>query len=157
MPGTQSPAMGPFRNFQAPSARSGFSLIEFAAIAAILGILAAAVGINAMERMRRAAREAESLSMETMAAALKTNILRHKRIPASSEWPQAIATELSIPVARVLATRTGNPRAFLEDPGFSIGAPTGAVRNLPYQQSSAGSIEPVNPRAILVSSVSENA
>lgn len=131
----------------------GFTLLEFIAVLAILVFLATVVGLNVLERMKRAARQAEAISMETMVGALRTNILRTKQIPTAANWPQAIANELGVPVSRVQKTRPGFNRLFREDPNLQIGAATNLIRRLPFTQTANGSIEPVNPRLVMASTL----
>lgn len=131
----------------------GFTLIESISVLAILAILASAVTLNMVERMKLASRQVETTSMESMAEALRSYIIRTKRIPAESEWPAAIAQELGISVSRVQKTRMGNLRTFMADPTLSVGAPTNTAFSLPYVQGMLGTVTPANPRLLVVSSV----
>lgn len=136
--------------------RTGFTFIELIGVLGIVTVLVAVVTLNVINQMKRAAREAEAKSMETMRDALRAHILRTKTIPAPSAWPQAIAAELGVPVSRVLNTRVGFARYFQDDPNLAIGSPTNATRSLPFSQGVTGSVEPLNPRLLLVSSLATN-
>lgn len=137
-------------------ARVGFTLIEMIAVLAIITILVAVATVNVIGQMKQAARKAEAQSMESMRDALRAYILRNKHIPAPADWPKAIAAELGVPLERVTKTRIGYPRFFCEDPQLDIGAPTNGTRKLPFVQGATGSVEPINPRLTLVSTLGTN-
>ncbi|MBX3746243.1 MAG: type II secretion system protein [Verrucomicrobiae bacterium] len=131
----------------------GFTLIELIGVMSILTILASAVTLNVVAQMKRAARETEARNLETMRDALRDRILRTKQIGTPNQWAQAIADELAIPLVHANETRLGYARRFLVDPGLQIGnIMTGGV-TLPYTQGMHGSIEPVNGRVMLISTL----
>jgi type II secretory pathway pseudopilin PulG len=125
----------------------GFTLIEFLAIVGIIAFLASVVLVNVIQRMKRSAQDAETLSMEAIAGALRTNIIRTKRIPTVANWPQAVAEELSLPLSRVTQTRVGNARVFLADDAWP------AALTLPYTNAVTGTALPANARLLVASSV----
>ncbi|MCC7375588.1 MAG: type II secretion system protein [Verrucomicrobiales bacterium] len=137
-------------------ARAGFTLIEMIAVLSIITILVAVATLNVIGQMKQAARKSEAQSMESMRDALRSYILRNKHIPAPADWPKAIAAELGVPLERVTKTRIGYPRFFCEDPLLDVGAATNGTRKLPFIQGATGSVEPLNPRLTLVSTLGTN-
>jgi prepilin-type N-terminal cleavage/methylation domain-containing protein len=135
-----------------------FTLIEMIGVLAIITVLASIAALNVVQRMKRAAQEADALSVETMIGALRTNILRTKQIPVPAQWPQVIATELAVPVSRVQQTPLGQGRLFLADPSLEIGSPSlpSGNRVLPYTQGLLGTVAPANPRLAFVSSLASD-
>jgi type II secretory pathway pseudopilin PulG len=133
--------------------RSAFTLIEFIGVLAILAIVAGVFATSLVGRFKRASRESDGTSVSTMTEALRTRILRTQFIPALNDIPQAIAEELSVPVSKVQASLAGFPRVFLIDPALQLGSPTGGTRTLPFLQTVRGSIEPVSPRFMFISSL----
>lgn len=128
----------------------GFSFIELMAVLAIVGILAAAVATTTMSRLRRTAREVETANMANIAEALRTHVRLNRSVPAVAQWPTVIARQMSVAPDQVVATPAKVARLFLLDPGARIGATNGAT--LPYVQGVAGALEPLNARALIVSS-----
>ncbi len=154
-PYVPSPFVPGSRNLnRPPSPRSGFTLIEFIGVLAILAIVAGIFATSLVGRLKRASRESEATSVSTMTEALRTRILRTQFIPALADIPQAIAEELSVPISKVEGSLAGFPRVFLIDPALQLGSPTGGSRTLPFQQTVFGSIQPASPRFMLVSSLS---
>lgn len=133
--------------------RAGFTLIEFIGVLAILAIVASLVATSLVGRLKRATRESDSTSVATMTDALRTRILRTQFIPAPADIPQAIADELSLPLSKVQSSLAGFERVFLVDPALQIGSPTSGVRTLPFQQTVRGSVQPVSPRFMFISSL----
>lgn len=138
-----------------PTRSRAFTLLEMIAVLTVIVLLASAVALNVLENLRWTARSADRIELQTMTEALKDHILRTHRIPPASEWPDAIAQELSVPVGRVLKSAGAQSRLFLEDPDLEIGSPAIAanLRKLPYTQGGAGSVPPSQPRLTFLSSL----
>ncbi len=145
--------MKPHSTSPSRRSRSGFTLIEFVGVLAVLSIVAGLFATSLVGRLKRATRDSDGASVNAMTDALRTRILRTQFIPAATNIPQAIADELSLPLSRVQSSLAGFGRVFLVDPSLQIGSPTGSVFNLPYQQTVRGSIQPVTPRFMVVSSL----
>lgn len=139
-----------------PPARTrtkGFTLIELVAVLTVMAVMLTMLATSLMGRLQEATRESDTISISTMTEALRTRILRSQVIPSVTDMPHAIAEELSLPAGRVQNSLAGYSRVFLIDPTLEIGAPTSLVRTLPYHQSVYGSVEPLNPRFIVLSSL----
>ena len=117
----------------------------------VIVILAAIVTENVVERMKAAAREAERTSLNSITESLQSRILRTKSIPGTNTWAQEVATTLAEPLNRVTANASGNNRILLFDPSFRVG--TNAASVPPYTQTAAGSLAPVSPRVVILSSL----
>jgi prepilin-type N-terminal cleavage/methylation domain-containing protein len=135
------------------SSQDGFTMVELIGVIAIAAILASMVSLNVVSHMKNAARQTEASNIETLRDALRDYILRTRQIPAATNWPAAIADEMGVPLSHVLQTRLGYARVFRDDPILEIGAATSVVRKLPYFQGMTGSVEPVSPRALLISTL----
>ncbi|MGE3312955.1 MAG: type II secretion system protein, partial [Limisphaerales bacterium] len=143
------------RRFLPRRPQSGFTLIEFVGVLAVLSLVAGLLATNLVGRLKRATRDSDAASVSAMTDALRTRILRTGSIPAAADLPQAIANELSLPLSRVQSSLAGFNRVFLVDPSLQIGSPTGSVFTLPFQQTVRGSIQPVTPRFMILSSLSD--
>lgn len=136
-------------------AAEAFTLLEFIAVLAIITLIVTAVSVSLIQRLKRTARDAEILSMESVAGALQTNIIRSRAVAVPSGWPNAVAEELAVPVTRILQTPSGVSRVFMVDPSLRLGAASHPTRTLPYVQTVEGSVEPVSPRVLVISSIGE--
>jgi len=135
--------------------RNAFTLIELVAVLGILSVVAGLLASSLIGRLKRATRESDSISVAAMTEALRIRILRAQSIPAAAGIPAAIAEELALPLSRVQASLAGYPRVFLIDPNLQLGAPTGITFTLPFTQTARGSIEPVSPRFMILSSLGD--
>ena len=120
-------------------------------VLAVVTMLGAVVAENILTRIRIASRDAEATTMTTLAGTLRSSIIRSKSLPASTNWAQAVASYLSLPINKVTTTAAGNTRLFLVDPDFHVG--TNIALGLPYTQTRDGSVRPVNSRIAMVSSL----
>ncbi len=134
---------------------AGFSIVELMGVLTVFAILAAIGASSTIGRFKRTARTVETSSMENIGEALRDYSLRTRTIPAQSGWPAALATELGAPVNRIQSTAAGYARAFIVDPNLQIGPATlaASARKLPFVQTAGGTVEPLNARALIVSSI----
>ena len=132
-------------------AQSGFTLIEVVGVLGIIAILAAVVTENVLKRIKLAHQNTEVASMTAVGGTLQTSIKRTKSIPAATNLASAVATYLSQSVTKVKTTVSGNTRLFLVDPNFRVG--TNSALTPPYTQSSDGSVQPISPRVLVLSSL----
>lgn len=134
------------------SGPAAWSLIEMIGVIAIIAVLSLAIAPALMKQITQANKEAETKMLERLADGLQRSILREHYIPGSSDFAQAIARELGLDQASVLYNRAGQQRVYLIHPGMRIG-PNGNS-SLPFRQGWQGSVEPVNARVMLISSLS---
>lgn len=132
----------------------GYTVIEVLGVLAIIAILAAAMIPAMMKSLQRTERQNEEFNLETIANGLKDYILRDKAIPDENNWAQAVADELAMPLNRVQLNDAGWTRVLLVDPDLRMGSTNTSV--LPFSQTIQGSIFPVSPRAILLSSLTRS-
>lgn len=135
--------------------RDAFSLIEVIAVMAIIGILAVAVLPVLIRQIDYASQGSEDTNLVTLAAGFTQGSLARRYIPgpANSDWQTNIAANIGWQTNAVQFNARNNARAFLVDPNLVIAATTAAT--LPYQQISSGSHSPpINPRFIILSSLS---
>jgi type II secretory pathway pseudopilin PulG len=131
---------------------AGFTLLEVTGVLALLTVLCWVTVESVLLRMKQARRQAEASELATLAEGLKQAMLRTRSIPAPDNWAALAASELALPLQRVLRNEVGQSRVLLFDPEFRAGDPPGPP---PVTQGPAGSGPPVNPRCVLVSSLAE--
>lgn len=129
----------------------GWSLIELVGVLAVIAILTAAIVPPLLRQLAETFRSNEARFLQQMADALKRSIIRQHFIPDHNGIAEAIAQELGITVNKVRFVRDGPERVFWIDPDLAVG-PNGG--GLPYLQTWQGSIQPVSPRILIISSLS---
>lgn len=120
-------------------------------VLAIIAILAAVLVPSFVRQMDKVAGDQENVVLRNLSDNLQTSIRRHRYVPGASDWSSVIAAEAGLNVSEVTTNARRQPRYFLIDPNLRLGTNGGAT--LPYRQDVRGSIEPVSPRVILLSSV----
>lgn len=137
----------------APRRRSGFTLLEFVGVLAILAIMAAFMIPAVVKRVDIAAWNKENADLIAIKNALVLQILRSNSIPDQTSWAAAAATWTTRTVSNITTNNRGYTRAFLIDPNLNL--PRAGGGSLPYSQTNnAGlSSRPVSARLILVSSI----
>jgi hypothetical protein len=126
-------------------------MLEMIGTLGIIVMLGAFAAQGLITRLRDEARRAEHLSMVNMADALREAVKANRELPAAPGLEDAIALELQLSPDQVRRTPQGFFRRFLVDPALRLG--TNASQTVPYTQGVAGSIQPVNPRVMIVSAV----
>ena len=127
----------------------GFTMIEILGVLAIVVILAAAMIPAIMASLKRSERQNEEINLKAISSGLRDYILRERSIPDESTWIQIVADELELPIDRIEFNEAGWSRVFMPDPDLRIGITNTSI--LPFDQTIQGTIQPVSPRAILVS------
>lgn len=130
----------------------GFTLLELVAVLTVLSLLAWIGADSALARARRMARQSEAAELSLIADACVQTTLRTQSLPASTNWTDWLAAGSTIPVRRISRTASGTLRQLRIDPDARFGRPSSVP---PFRQNVAGSLLPVSPRILLVSSVAE--
>lgn len=133
------------------SPRHGFNLIEVVVVLAAMAILAAAALPVLTAQWDDRARLKEEEYLKGIAAAVESYTLRTRSIPSAATFATAIAPEMGTTSSKLLVNERGRSRVVLIDNALRIG--TNASSVLPYTQTIAGSLKPVSPRMMVVSSV----
>lgn len=142
---------GPARIERASHALSGFSLIEFIGIVAILAILGAAIAPAVVRRVDQAALTKEIQDVTAISNALTLQIIRTKIMPDETTWAQAAATWMIRPVSQIATNNRNYARAFLIDTNGWLG---NFAPGSPFTQTTNGTtFLPVNSRVMIVSTI----
>jgi type II secretory pathway pseudopilin PulG len=137
-----------------PGGRSGrtsaFTLLELMGTLAVITILLLALLPALFRESERLARGAETKALRAIADGLMDYVQTARRIPGTNTFAADVAGQLGWLPGAVRATARGHDRCFLVDPGFRVGSPAAAP---PYVQGTNGSVIPVRPRLMLVSTM----
>jgi type II secretory pathway pseudopilin PulG len=139
---------------QARAKTAAWTLIEMIGVLAVLAVFAAVIVPVLVREVDRRSREAETTQMTRLAAALQGGIQRHREVPDENGYVQLIAEELGTKTDDVLTNSRGIRRGYLIDPQLRLGPTTNST--LPYRQTTEGSVPPISPRLILLSSLGES-
>lgn len=131
---------------------AAWTLIELLGVLAIIAILALVLVPILIRQFDRLAREQEQKNLKDMAAAFEATVRRTRQIGTVDTFPALVAGELGWRQNAVLTNERGLRRVFLADPRLRVGPTTNSV--LPYTQDWQGTVQPVNPRILLVSPLS---
>jgi prepilin-type N-terminal cleavage/methylation domain-containing protein len=143
----------PRANQPRPRTAPGFTLIELLLVLAVLVVLAAAALPMLTSEIDERARTKEEEYLKGMAAAVESYALRSRFIPDHTGFAAVIGPEMGTTPSRLLLNDRNLPRRILLDDRLRIGTNSSSV--LPYRQTVKGSIKPVSPRLLLVSSLGE--
>jgi type II secretory pathway pseudopilin PulG len=135
-----------------PHSVGGWTLIELIGVLAVLAVLVGTLAPVLLRDLERRQRAVETRHLEMYAEALIEHVIRMRTIPDHTGFAAAIAVESGIPANSVLTNHIGLARAILIDPLLRIGTNDNQV--LPYTQGLLGSIQPISPRILIVSSLS---
>lgn len=96
------------------------------------------------------ARSTETRALLGLADGLRDYVQTSRRIPGTNTLIASIAGQLGWLPSAVERTARGHARAFIVDPALRVGNPAGG---LPYVQGTNGSVPPVNPRLMIISTM----
>ncbi len=136
-----------------PPGDGGFTLLAVLIMLASATILGSVVTLALLGVYDRAARYAEVNSLADLHRAIRHRVMESTSIPGAVDLLGSAAplAGLSRGQAEMSVRRT--PRVVLVEPGLAIGpSGTGA---LPYIQGMTGSLQPLNPRLLLLSSTGD--
>jgi type II secretory pathway pseudopilin PulG len=129
---------------------AGFSLMELIGVMAVTAILASVILPSVIRQVQIQAGKNETAFLQSIGSALTDHLLRNKAFPDESTWAQAVASELGVPAAKVLESPQQSQRIYIIDPALRLGTASGT---LPFTQNGNGSIDPVSPRIMVLSSL----
>lgn len=129
----------------------GFSLLELIAVLALMALLAAALIPFLNWKLDTTARNQEEANLTAIANAVQSYAIRAHSVPDHTTLAGVIAPELGWTPANVLTNARSQSRLILFDSAIRFGPGSGSLP--PYSQTMNGSILPVSPRLLLVSSL----
>ncbi len=140
-------------NLRQPALRSGFTLIEFVGVIAIIAILTGYGIVSVQRRLIENRREAEGVSLQGIVTGLSNTVRLNFTVPSSATWVSAVASQLNRSQSEIRINSMGNTRVMMVNPRFKVGSPGLPFSRLPYTQTIAGSREPRDLDFILLSSL----
>lgn len=133
--------------------RRAFSMIEMLGVLVIIVILALALLPALIKQADITARDLEATNQRALADGLQTCVLKTRTVPAPATMAADIAAQLGWLVSDVATNARGYTRYFIADPALRLGTSNGT---LPYVQGTNGSIQPINPRVMILSSMGQD-
>lgn len=133
--------------------RSGWTLVELIGVLAVLSILVAMLAPVLIYQIDQQARRDEEERLRRIAVGFETAVARTRSIPGGATWASFVASQIGWRFEEIQTNTRGNARVYLIDPALRVGKTAASV--LPYTQDWEGSLAPVSPRVLIVSSVGE--
>ncbi|MFT5185267.1 MAG: competence protein ComGC [Flavobacteriales bacterium] len=133
---------------------AGFSLIEMIGVLAVISLISLVLVPVLIKKLDRVALIREEAMLLKMAEGYKAYASRNRSFPDDVNFVQLLADELGMHPVDVSLNQKGRSRLMVIDPRLRMGINTNQV--LPYVQSIVGSIEPINPRVLILSSLGDN-
>ena len=132
---------------------SGLALIEMMGVMAIILIVTLMLAPALIRKLDRVAKEKEDTVLFEMSESFRAMIRRTKSIPDASGFGTVLAQEMGLHSDEVLENSKGRGRLLMIDPNLRIGVNTNQI--LPFTQTISGSIEPISPRLMLMSTLGD--
>ena len=144
------------REQNSKTSQGGFTLIEVIGVLSIMAILASVIAPSVLDDVKRARQDKESLTLEGLSRYLQDYIIDNQRIPTrtTADWTSSIASQGTLPEARIEFNERGFRRGYYVDPQFLTGTDTAFPG---YTQTVGLAAKPVSPRIMLVSLLTANA
>lgn len=120
---------------------------------AILALMAAVLVPNEIRSLSDADREREAQALQRLKEGLREHILNTRSVPAAATVFTNVANTLGWEIGMARTNHRGNPRVYLVDPNFRMGATT--ATNLPFTQGVYGITNISNLRLMFLSSVGQ--
>ena len=133
--------------------RNGFVLIEILGVIALIILLSLIIAPVLIKKMDRLNLEEEDAFLLDMSIRFRESALRTRGIPGAGNFVQVVSEEMGLHSFDVSKNVKGLPRLLVIDPLLRIGVNTNQV--LPFTQTIAGSIEPISPRLLILSSLGD--
>jgi type II secretory pathway pseudopilin PulG len=130
---------------------TGFTLIEVIGALALLALIVGIVAQSSLAHLNQTQRQKEANQLTQLARGFERAVIRTRGIPEGDGWATLVAGQLAQATDQVRRNPTGQERRLLLDPNLQVG--TTGTNSLPYLQTSSGSLQPSQLRAILISSL----
>lgn len=136
-----------------PQRETAGALVWVMAMLATISILAAALMPHQIRSLSAADRQREAEALQRLKEGLREYILNTRSVPAASTVFTNVANTLGWEIGMTRTNHRGNPRLYLVDPNFRIGATTAST--LPFVQGILGFTNISNLRLLFLSSVGQ--
>ena len=123
-------------------------LLGVIALVLILSLILVPVLIRKLDRV---ALEEEDAFLLEMSESFRDSVTRTRVIPGAEDFIQTLSDEMGLHPLDVTENPRGQARVLIIDPDLRMGVDTNQV--LPYAQTIAGSIEPISPRLLILSTL----
>jgi len=132
---------------------SGFSLIEFIGVMAVLAILASAMAPLVVRQSDKSVLANEVAQVSAISNALSMDVIRNRAVPDETTWANVAANWTMRPAAQISRNPRRFDRAYLIDSSGWLG---GYAAGSPYSQAGSASglsSRPTTARAMIVSTI----
>ena len=123
-------------------------LLGVIALVIILSLILVPVLIKKLDRV---ALEKEDAFLLKMSESFRNSVIRTRVIPGAEDFFQTLSDEMGLHTQELTENPKGQTRVLVIDPDLRMGVNTNQV--LPYVQTIAGSIEPISPRLLILSTL----
>lgn len=132
--------------------KGGWILWAVLGTLAVMAVLALAVAVVWVRQYDMRMREAEKQALADIGEAFRRVVIETATIPSPTNFASVVALRTGKSLAQVQFNRRTGPRVVIADPDLGLG--TNGTGKLTYTQGRFGSLYPVNPRLVLLSSLS---
>ncbi|MCB1128729.1 MAG: hypothetical protein KDM81_19695, partial [Verrucomicrobiae bacterium] len=130
---------------------TGMALTALVALLFVVTTAALTAGFVLIRHYDLVSRQEEKIAMAELRQTLERFVMDAGNIPPPVQTLGLLSMCSGLSREQAEVNRAGNPRALIADPGMGLG-PQG-TGGLPYAQNRFGSLPPLRPRLLLVSSV----
>ena len=129
-------------------------LIELLGVITLILVFSLILGPVLIKKLDRVTLEKEDAFLLEMSENFRESVIRNRAVPGANDFVQALSDEMGLHTLDIVENPKGRPRVLVIDPDLRMGVNTNQV--LPYVQDIAGSIEPMSPRLMIVTSLGED-